>query len=244
MINIIEIISTNEYIYTPISWLHYFSSQYKVYISFILLVMIPYQKYNYIIIAISIYLIMFLTLLLPKKYYKYFINLLLYILIYILLSSFSKIALKLFHEDTLIFNSHIRNKHYSFRLPIFILRIILITLLNLINTKVLLYTTMYEQILLSILQFIYLQKLLIIEIIFTTIFSYQLLEFVKNYLSIIAISIKTRYSFISIKSLTDQYIFFKFFIFIKNQVYRISSIMYIKSVHIKKFRIYDFNSMN
>lgn len=245
MTHILNILLTNEYIYTPLTWLHCILTKHKVYISILSLIIIPYQKYQYLLIIIMIYIIILATMLLPKMYYKYIKQLLVYFIIYLTLNRFSSIKSQLAKKDILTINCSIIKSNYYLLLPKFSIRIGLIVLMNLLSLKILLYTTMYENILLFIFKLIKIKKWVLMEATLIAVFSCQFLEQIQIYLYKSLISIKIRYnSPFGIIYLINIYFIFSSVVFIKYQIKRVASILYIRKISLINFKIYDFDFMN
>lgn len=245
MIKTFDVLISNQYIYTPLTWIHYIATGYKIYTIMFLLIIIPYQKYSYIVTIIIICSIAFISMLLPKTYYFYIPKMLIYILVYLIFNQLHDINNHLIRKDLLKINFNLIKQNYYILLPKYIIRIICITLLNLISLKILLYTTMYENIALFLFQLIHKKDCILKEILLITALSYQFLDQMPIYLNRYWISIKVRnQASFTIRHFTNHYFIYYLIVFMKHQIYRISSIFHIRKVYLNDFKIYDFDYMN
>lgn len=245
MIEIFDTLLLNQYIYTPLTWIHYISTRYKIYSTIFLLIIIPYQKYAYILATIIFYSIAFISMFLPKIYYLYIPKIFIYTSVYLIFNQLSDIKNQLIKKDLLMIDCNLIKQNYYIVLPKFTMRIICITLVNLISLKILLYTTMYENMALFLFSLINKKDWILKEILLIAALSYQFLEQMPRYIHIYWISIKIRNNALfTIKQFTNYYFIYCFILYIKNQIYRISSICNIRKVNLNNFIIYDFDYMN
>lgn len=68
LINLFKVISINQYIISPITWIHKISYSLKISITIIYLCFIPYLNYIYLIISLIIYIIVAKISQVPQKY--------------------------------------------------------------------------------------------------------------------------------------------------------------------------------
>lgn len=245
MIYLLNVSLSNQYIYTPRTWMHNIKVQYKIYVIFALLILIPYQPYSTIILTISTYISIFLILRIPHIYYLYFIRLFLYSIIFLTLNNLNQVH-DISNKNSLI-NIRLKIGHYmhhsSYIFPIFIIRIGLITILYMISIKLLLQTTIYENILLFIFSSIKKKSHSLQEIMLISSFACQFLEQIPLYINTTRISIKlrnTQYPIINYNKLIIQYIVNNYLIYLKNQISRISSVLYIREINTINFTINIF----
>nr|YP_009296202.1 hypothetical protein Sebd_050 [Sebdenia flabellata]AOM65137.1 hypothetical protein Sebd_050 [Sebdenia flabellata] len=241
---LLKISLSNQYIYTPITWLHRIKPKNKIYFIFSFLIFLPYQNYSYFMISIILYLSIALTLRIPKKYYNYFIQIVLIIVLYIFFNKAHKInyinknQIRVFIPLKIL--GFISNAYFI--LPEFVLRISLITILYLVVLKMLLWTTTYETILILFFSNKKIKSNNLQKIMLVSSFACQFLEQILLHIRIIMVAVKLRN--IHLKVMIHKYIILHYAIAkcltnIKYDILKISSSLYIRDLDEKNFKIHS-----
>ena len=246
------------YLKSPITLLHNIKSNYKIFCTFFILLYIPYCHSNQIITLIVIDITIIKILRIPKSIINQLIFLSFPIILLILFSiiinyqyfKLSHYPLNIFYIALPVkyFNMSLINiKHHTISLmkiynfpiiiPIFILRILLVSTLYLISIRLLFLTTNYETIILFFLTIInHISNKKLKHIFIISALSIQFLELVINKLNQIIISIQIRFIdnhlYISIHHLKTVivYLLILFYKYISENIYRIASTLYTRNI--------------
>nr|YP_009293645.1 hypothetical protein Rhodyp_049 [Rhodymenia pseudopalmata]AOM64327.1 hypothetical protein Rhodyp_049 [Rhodymenia pseudopalmata] len=225
----------NQYIFTPITWLHNIKIQHKLSLTFLLLTMMPYQKYLYIIFSIFVVISILLSLKIRQNYHLGLINFIYIAAFYLFLGKINKEKVSISNQA--IFNIHFKifNKCNTaiLVLPEFLIRVNGIAILHMISIQLILCTTMYENILMLTLEITKLSNRRLVKVIAICSFACQFLEQIIIYVKTIEVSIKLRNNksnTISRNIYIAPFIFNNYVSHLKKQINRISSILYVRQI--------------
>ena len=141
----------------------------------------------------------------------------------------------------------LKNHHnINFLLPKFFIRIGLITVSNFLIIKILLWTTVYENILLSILNLLNVNHIVFKKTVITSLFACQFLEIIPIYIKNIIIAKKLRskeHIILFNNQLFIKYMVNNFIKHIKYQVTKISSVLYIRQINIEEIKMTKFDDI-
>uniref|UniRef100_UPI0030023CB4 hypothetical protein n=1 Tax=Anunuuluaehu liula TaxID=3049639 RepID=UPI0030023CB4 len=248
-INLFQITFLNIYIISPKTWLHKIQSHNKISFIFVSLCLIPYVDYQYILIFIFLYSIIILNLKIHKQYTINLLNILFFVLIFSLDINSININTELYNNALIYIPIDIQipyllaqffakyfyiniwlQYYYLIIIPKFILRAILIIILHFVSLRILFLTTTYEDVILYyLMNYIKIDNSIIKQINLITALGYQFIALVINKINTIIVAVKlrnTQYVF-SINQYNLCYFALKnLFIFIHNDVIRITSILY------------------
>lgn len=261
-INLFQITFLNIYILSPKTWLHKIQNYYKISFIFSFLCLIPYIDYQYILISIFFYFIILTNLKIPKKYTISIIHLLFFLFIFSLIINNSSINTELYNNASIHIPMYIQipytlvqflNKYFYFSIllnyyyvliiPKFILKATLLNILYSISIRILFLTTTYEDIILHyLIHYIKINNNIIKQINLITILSYQFIVLVINKINtmIVAIKLRNTQSIFSLSQYNLYYCALKsLFIFIQNDVKRITSVLYGREIDYSSLIIAD-----
>lgn len=239
--DLLQIFFSNQYIYSPKTFLHFIKPKYKIFVTFSYLCLSIYFKTICFYISISILLLILIFSNIPKKYLYNLLLILITIYIYTFLYKIKQsIYIKSSTSNILSYTFHLlRLPHHI--LPIFLTRMILIYLIYMVVLNLLKLTTLVEDIIMFFLiiwqnnlhNFLY-RCLLIIA------FASQALEKIVQRIHYIYISVR-------IKDINKLYLsklyYYAVITLLKDihkDIYITSSILYTREINENNFRIKDF----
>lgn len=250
--NLLSLSFLRQYLYAPMTWLHFIIPNVKVIITFCNLIILPCASIHYLLCTVALLVIIFITLKLPKDFaYSFLISLFSFAIFTFILT----INTKLSYSQALFFknfkftlpqyflNSRIStynmkstNCPYLLIIPEYAIRLSLISAIYLGCLKIIALTTLYEDIIFCF--YIPLKKnnrKAVREMLFISSLSSQFLEIVsiriKN--SIIAIKIRgNRNQLKNIQSLSKLYYcaYITFFTFLCSEIGQTSSTLYSREI--------------
>nr|QCI09033.1 hypothetical protein [Inkyuleea mariana] len=261
--NLLHISFSNQYLNSPITWLHKLQKIKKIYLIFIYLFIIPYFNYTYISINLLFCYLIISNINIPKQeFFNIIILALICIIIFFILYNTtyylyiikyptiniyipSNIILHFInHSNKIFFLKQIKITSYLYHIPEFIIKISLIIILYFILLKILFLSTQYEYIIISFL--IFCNKINYLntqKFILVSAFASQFLEIIIININNSIIAVKLRNSnFLLIKYELYYYIIVSLYNKILNDIYTISSTLYMREINYKKFQminIYD-----
>lgn len=267
--NLFQLTFNRYYLHSPKTWLHNIKSTKKVFFVFLNLLYLPYLNLTYMVNSTYLFIIIIITLKIPKKnmidFLKIFIPTILFAIILIVtnqdkiyknLFTIIKVLgpVKKFYLNANSLTSRcsyniVEWKFYILKVPVFITRIILISVTYICCMQILFLTTTYEHIILLFLSLIYKiiknqQKTLVLILAL----SIQFIESNIKQLNKLTIGIKLRgFTYQNIIQFYNLEIIFSyllnlFSLSIINDIKRISSILYNRDIKI--INLQDFNILN
>ncbi|CCP38185.1 conserved hypothetical plastid protein (plastid) [Chondrus crispus] len=264
LINLFQIAFLHTYIISPTTWIHRIPYHKRISFIFIFLHLLPYLNYEHLLIITIFYVIMANCIKIATQYtenkcYIFFIS-----LIACLGTNITKVKNQFFYKDliSLLINIDMPhfiiqnlNKHLYLRiiikssyiliLPKFIVRAILIIILYSILIKLLLLTTLYEEIVLYyLIQYMNYQNNISKEINLILVLGYQfIITFInKIHIAITAIRLRNINNMFYLKQYFLYYYAIKnILIFIEEDIYRVTSILYIREIQCTNITIVDVN---
>lgn len=246
--NFIKFSFSNAYIYSPNTWLHKKQTSYKLLITFSFLSFIPYFTLLHLITILLAGFIIITTLKFHENHYHNCYSILITTTLSLLPYNFNnsnydiyrKIQINFPHKTQASFIKHkllkrlisIYNKTlFQLEAPSFIIKLGIISILHSIVIKTLLLTTMYEDIILSICTYIKIDNYYMKRTIFISFFASQFLEQMMRHVYIMYTSIKLR----NIKPIVftnklsiSYYIIAQFLSNLKDEIYQLSSVLYVR----------------
>lgn len=251
LINLFQIAFLHTYIISPTTWIHKIPHRKRISFIFIFLYLLPYLNYEHLLIVTIFYVIMANCIKISKEYTDSKCYILFISLIACLGTNIIKIKNQLCYKDLInilinIYIPHIIIKSsYILILPKFILRAILIIILYSILIKLLLLTTLYEEIVLYyLIQYINYQNNFSKEINLILILGYQfIITFInKIHIAITAIRLRNINNMLYLKQYSLYYYAIKnVLVFIEQDIYRVTSILYIREIQCTNITVVDVN---
>lgn len=264
LINLFQIAFLHTYLISPTTWIHRIPHRKRISFIFTFLHLLPYLNYEHLLIVTIFYIIIANYIKISKEYTdsKYYI---LFISCIACLGANSiKIKNQLSYKDLIsvlinidipyciiqnlnkcLYLHSIIKSSYILILPTFILRAVLIMILYSILIKLLLLTTLYEEIVLYyLIKYINYQNNICKEINLILILGYQfIITFInKIHVSIIAIRLRNMNNILYLKQYSLYYYAIKnVLISIEEDIYRVTSILYIREIQCTNIIVVDIN---
>nr|YP_063655.1 hypothetical plastid protein [Gracilaria tenuistipitata var. liui]Q6B8Q5.1 RecName: Full=Uncharacterized protein ycf92 [Gracilaria tenuistipitata var. liui]AAT79730.1 hypothetical plastid protein [Gracilaria tenuistipitata var. liui] len=228
----------NRYIQSPRTWLHRLNSNNKIYFLFFYLSIFPYTDVKYMTYSIIFYTILFLYLKHIDKNYKIFILRIVYkVCIFTLaISCLSKLLLSVNIFRLKYISDFFLNLMSICTRNILYIRSVLILTHYFCTVHITFMTTTYEDIIFAFIPlFTQYQNNIIKKVAFISIFALQAIEntLIKIYSILITIKMKQFTKVFKFQYYIYIYLILKFIQDIYNDIYRISTVFYVRELNHK-----------
>nr|YP_008144905.1 Ycf92 [Grateloupia taiwanensis]AGO19963.1 Ycf92 [Grateloupia taiwanensis] len=226
--NFIKFSFSNAYTYSPNTWLHKKPTSYKLLITFSFLSFIPYFTLPDCIMILLAGFIIITTLKFHENHYHSCYSIFVTTTLSLLPYNFNNSNYDIYRKIRINFP---HKTIFQLEAPYFLIKLGVISILHAIVIKTLLLTTMYEDIILSICTYIKIDNYYTRRTIFISFFASQFLEQMMRHVHIMCISIKLRNIkpvVFTNRSSIIYYIIAQFLNNLKDDVYQLSSVLYVR----------------